>query len=186
MNSQNNIMLLLLSRSEHAIEELSKTYDNLCRTIANRILADPQDIEEIINDVYLKVWNSIPPEHPSSLPAYIGTITHNVAISRLRSNTACIRDQRLSTCLSELQTCLPDPVTPDQLLERKFITDTINAFLTTLPKTNRLIFMRRYYCMDTTKEIAKLTGMTDQAVRSRLLRMREQLRNCFEKEGIHV
>jgi DNA-directed RNA polymerase specialized sigma24 family protein len=40
--------------------------------------------------------------------------------------------------------------------------------------------------MDTTKEIAKKLSLTDQSIRSRLLRMRTQLREILEKEGISV
>ena len=98
--------------------------------------------------------------------------------------TAECRDQRLTVSLTELELCLPgsEELQPDTIV----LSQTINRFLSILDKTNRYIFIRRYYFMDSTKEIAKTTGMTDQSIRSRLLRMRTQLRKELEKEGIPV
>lgn len=166
--------------------ELHRTYDSLCRHIASHILASPEDVEEVVNDTMLAVWDSIPPQSPASLPAYISKLTRNIAITRLRSNTATLRDQRMTASLEELELVLPDPRSLESQLESKMITQTINGYLSTLSKTNRIIFLRRYYCGDTTKEVAKLTGLTDQAVRSRLLRMRAELRQQLEKEDIFV
>ena len=184
MVKHKKIMDLLHARDQQAISELNASYGPVCRAIASRVLDCSQDVEEILSDAYLAVWNTIPPESPTSLAAYLCGIIRNLSISRLRENTAACRDQRLQTSLSELVLCLPSPDADP--LDSILLSDTLNAFLTTLDKTNRYIFMRRYYFMDSTKEIAKSIGMTDQSIRSRLLRMRTQLREKLEKEGISV
>ena len=186
LNKQKRIMTLLHTRDPQAIPELSRAFGGLCRSIAGHALRDPQDIEEILSDTYLAVWNSIPPEQPQSLKAYICSITRNLSLTRYRNNTAQCRDERLTVSLEELELCLPGPHDPEQALESARITQAINSFLATQTKINRFIFIRRYYCMDATGDIAKLAGMTDQAVRSRLLRMRAQLREVLEKEEIPI
>lgn len=165
---------------------MHKAYDSMCRHIASHILANREDVDEVVNDTMMAVWDSIPPEMPASLPAYISKLTRNIAITRLRSNTATQRDQRMTSSLEELELVLPDPRSLESQLESKMITQIINNYLSTLSKTNRIIFLRRYYCGDTTKEVAKRMGLTDQAVRSRLLRMRGELRTLLEKEDIYV
>ena len=150
------------------------------------MLDSPEDIEETVSDTMLAVWNTIPPQSPKSLPAYIGTLTRNLAVSRLRSNTAAMRNAKLTVSLDELETVLPESRSLQSQLESRMITQILNRYLSSLSKTNRIIFVRRYYCADSTREIAALTGLTDQAVRSRLLRMRAELRRQLEKEDIFV
>lgn len=181
---QNKIITLLHARDQQAIDELKSAYGRLCQCLASRVLDCSQDVEEVVSDAYLSVWNSIPPEQPTSLLAYLCGITRKLSISRLRENTAMCRDQRLTTSLDELVLTLPDK--NDDPLDRIVLTQAINGFLTTLDETNRYIFLRRYYFMDTTKEISKKLSLTDQSIRSRLLRMRAQLREILEKEGISV
>ena len=53
---------LFFERSEQAIAELSRKYGNLCNRIARNILNNRQDSEECVNDAYLAVWNTVPPQ----------------------------------------------------------------------------------------------------------------------------
>lgn len=186
MKQQKRIIALLNARDQQAISELARAYGSLCRSIASHALKSDQDIEEVVSDSMLAVWNAIPPEQPQSLKAYISRITRNLSPTRYRNNTAECRDERMNISLEELELCLPDNRDPEQVLNASQITQTINAFLATQTKINRYIFIRRYYCMDATRDIAKQTGMSDQSIRSRLLRMRSQLREVLEKEEIPV
>lgn len=186
MNQHKKIIALLHARDQQAIKELGRVFGPLCRTIAGHALSSPEDVEEVVSDTFLAVWNTIPPQQPLSLSAYVGRITRNLSLTRYRSNTADRRDQHLVVSLTELELCLPSADSAEAALDSSIITQTINDFLATLSKTNRFIFIRRYYCMDATKDIAKQTGLSDQSVRSRLLRMRSQLRDSLEKEGISV
>ena len=65
------IIRLFFERSEQAITELSQKYGALCLQLADNILNDHQDAEECVNDAYLGAWNSIPPQTPDPLRAYI-------------------------------------------------------------------------------------------------------------------
>ena len=78
------IIQLFFARSEQAIQTLTAKYGKLCRTIARGILADPRDAEECENDTWLRVWNSIPPDCLEYLGAYVGRITRNLALNRLK------------------------------------------------------------------------------------------------------
>ena len=186
MRTQKRILELLNARSEQAIEEIRTHYGGLCRSIARRALDSPEDIEEILNDTLLAVWNQIPPDQPLSLSGYISRITRNLSLTRFRDSTADVRNKGITVCLSELELCLPDEWSLEDQLEGRQITATVNAYLATLSRQNRIIFVRRYYCMDATQDIAEMTGLTDQAIRSRLLRMRAQLRQLLEMEGITI
>lgn len=186
MRTQKRILDLLNARSEQAIEEMKTHYGGLCSSIAGRILDSREDVDEIINDTFLSVWNSIPPNQPLSLPAYISRIIRRNALNRLEYNRAKGRNEAMTLCMDELELVYPAGRSPEETLESKQITQVINGYLATLSRQNRIIFVRRYYCMDSTAQIAELTGMTDTAIRSRLLRMRAELRAKLEKEDIFV
>ena len=76
------IIALLFERSEQAIRVLQDKYGNLCRSVASNILPDIRDVEECISDTYLRVWKSIPPQHPDRLDCYVARVARNAALDR--------------------------------------------------------------------------------------------------------
>ena len=71
MNDE-QILDLYWARSEDAITETEKKYGRYCYSIAHQILSDDEDVKEVLNDTYLKVWNTIPSQRPSILKSYVG------------------------------------------------------------------------------------------------------------------
>lgn len=61
---EQDIIKLLLERSEQALIALAQKYERLCHRIAWNILNNDQDAEECVNDTYLGVWNTVPPQQP--------------------------------------------------------------------------------------------------------------------------
>ena len=82
------IVQLYWERDEQAIPATAEKYGSYCTSIANNILGNSEDAEECVNDTYLKAWNAIPPQRPSILPAFLGTITRNLSFNRYKYNTA--------------------------------------------------------------------------------------------------
>ena len=101
------IVQLFFERSQQAITELSLKYGKICFHIALNILKCNEDAEECENDTYLKTWNSIPPDDPMCLRAYVSRIVRNLALSKYRYNHRQMRDSHLQVYLSELQDCIP-------------------------------------------------------------------------------
>ena len=84
----NEIIELYFARDEKAIKETAKRYGKYCHTVANNILGNPSDAEECVNDTWLRTWNSIPPERPNPLKAFLGRITRQLSLNRLEQNKA--------------------------------------------------------------------------------------------------
>ena len=177
------IVDLYWDRDEDAILHTQRKYDGLCKTIAQNILGNPQDAEECVNDAYLKVWNSIPPQRPQSLVAFLSRIVRNISLDRYRHNNADKRSRGTDVMLSELEECLSDASVVEMSAEEG-IAEAINRFLKTLDRENRILFVRRYYYMDANEVLAKTFMISENTVRQRLFRMREKLREFLEKEGI--
>ena len=177
------IVDLYWNRDEDAILHTQRKYEGLCQTIANNILGNPQDAEECVNDAYLKVWNSIPPERPESLLGFLSRVVRNISLDKYRFNRAEKRSRGADIMFSELEECLSDESLA-ALNEDEGIVDAINRFLKTLDQENRILFVRRYYYMDSNETLAKTFGINDNTIRQRLFRMRENLKKFLEKEGI--
>jgi RNA polymerase sigma-70 factor (ECF subfamily) len=78
------IVALFWARSEDALREAESRYGAYCASVAGRILANPEDTRECLNDLWLAVWRSIPPQCPENLRTYLGKLARNLAVSRWR------------------------------------------------------------------------------------------------------
>lgn len=174
------IIALYFARDEQAIAETSRAYGSMCMSTAMRVLDSRPDAEECVSDVYLKAWNSIPPEKPRILGAFLCRITRNLAITRYRALHRHKRNRDLELSLSELAECIP-AVEEDSTLR-----DLMDSFLRGLEDTDRRLFLGRYFHSYTVRHMAKAYGMTENAISLRLYKTREKLRAYLKKEGYSI
>ena len=154
--------------------------------VARNILGNTQDTEECVNDTYLGTWNAIPPHKPSPLRTFVCKIARNLATKKYHSNTAEKRNSQYDLALDELEEYLSDSDSVEEEYEAKELREAINSFLATLNRSDRFIFMRRYWYSDPVQDIAKMADSTTNSVTVRLFRIREKLRQYLEKEGLLV
>ena len=79
------IVDLYWERSEFAIKETEKKYGKYCHYIAYQILENDGDAEEVVNDTYLKTWQTIPPKRPEALKPYVGMICRHRALMFMKN-----------------------------------------------------------------------------------------------------
>ena len=177
------IIGLLFQRSETAIYALQQKFGGLCRSIISNILPDSRDVEECASDTFLRVWNSIPPQRPARLDSYIARIARNVALDRYDYNTASMRNTGLTLAYEELALYLPSREQETDALEfRTFL----NRFLRGLPKTSRMMFIRRYWYGESIAQIADAFDCSEEKVKSTLFRTRNKLRQSMIREDIYL
>ena len=179
------IVELFWERSEAAIKETAKKYGRYCRYIAMRVLGDEQDAEEVENDTYVKLWNSIPPKKPDPLKPYVGAVARNIALNRLDEKSAQKRGGEVVLVLDELAECLPDQSGED-MGESFALREALNSFLASLDSKTRVIFMQRYFYTCTVREIAAARGLKESAVTMLLFRTRQKLKEHLHKEGFDL
>ncbi len=178
------IIDLYWTRSESAISETAKKYGSYCRSIAFRILHNDQDSEECVNDTWLGAWRSMPPERPAVLAAFLGRLTRNQALNRYKADHAEKRGGgEVALALEELRECVPTGNDVEQALDDATLSEALNRFLASLPKEQRVIFVRRYWHLHTIQEIASGCGASVSKVKMSLLRSRQGLRDYLQKEG---
>lgn len=179
------IVSLFLLKSEQAVQQAQKEYGAYCRSIALQILANEADAEECVNDVWLAAWNSIPPNEPERLSTYLGKLTRNVAIDKLRASRAlkrCTEEYALS--LDELAEVLPDSGDVENQVQTKDLERAVGNFVRDLPETQRNVFICRYWHFDSVSEIARRFGFSDSKVKSTLHRVRRKLKDYLKKEDL--
>ena len=180
------IIALFFERSEQAIEELDKKYGAAVRRTAFNILGSRQDAEECANDTWLGAWNSIPPQKPDPLVSYVCRIARNLAISRLRRETAARRNNGIDLILEELEEVLPSREDVEAEYEAKELAEAINRFLSALEYDDRYIFIRRYWYADAVRDIATEMHTRENRISVRLFRLRKNLKSFLKKEGLIV
>ena len=180
------IIELFFNRSGNAIDELDKKYGKVLHKLSYNILNDRLDVEECLNDSYLGVWNTIPPERPNPLLTYVCKIVRNISLKRYHSKTALKRNSTYDIAMSEVENYILAPNSVESEIEAKELAALIENFLDTLSVENRVIFMRRYWFSDTYKEIADRVGMTEKMVSMRLTRIRRKMREFLLAREVFV
>ena len=165
--SDKKITTLLESRSEQALKLLSEKYGGLCSSISYNVLGNRSDSEEVTNDTYMKVWNTIPPEKPRSLCAYVAKIVRNLSLDKLRYNTRSKRCGETDALLSELESVL-------------------NTFLAQLDERTRKIFVLRYFACYSIADISERLAITETNTTSILNRTRTKLRKYLSDKDVYI
>lgn len=181
------IIEMLFERTEIALDEVSHKYSRLYKGIISEVLSDECDVEECGNDVLLAVWNSIPPNSPSSLPAYICKIARRIGVDKLRYNTRQKRNIGYTVMLSELNDCLPAKEIIDDTNEcGEVVRCVLLEFLSSLEPETEILFVRRYMYLESVTDLANRFELDENRISVKLYRARKKLKKMLEKEGVNI
>ena len=179
------MIALFWARNEDAIQETDAAYGRKLNTLARNILRSREDAEESVSDTYLETWKAIPPQRPRYFFAFLASICRHLSLNRLDWNLAAKRKAVVVSLTEEMERCIPD-ANQERIMEGKELGRILDGFLESLPKDSRLIFLRRYWYVETIAEIARRYDMTESKVKMQLSRTKEKLRVYLQKEGIWV
>ena len=85
--------------------------------------------------------------------------------------------------LDELEDCISDHDDVEITIEQLEMARVIREFLDALPTTERRVFLKRYWYMESITHIAKVFGFSESKTASMLHRTRKKLRAKLESEG---
>ena len=180
------IIDLYFDRDERAIDETDLKYRKYLFTVAYNILYSNEDCEECLNDTYVGAWNTMPPQRPLNLKAFLTTILRRNAINRYREAQMQKRvPSNLTSALEELEYMLSGEGIDDEF-DAKHLGEIISAYLKTLSKRQRYIFMSRYYMAEPIDKIASDMSVSKSTVNKEIALIKEGLKNALEKEGYEV
>ena len=176
MNEQ-EIIELILARNERGMDALLTHYGPLMRYIIAPILPNAEDREECLSEATMRVWDKIDSfdEDRGSFNAWLTAITRNTALNRL-----C----RISNEDNEIPENTPSPEpTPEEQFLRKERQNTVKRALKQLSQSEKNLFYRKYYYLQSTAQIASELGMTERAVEGKLYRLKKRIRKMLGGEG---
>ena len=180
-----DIVELFWQRNEEAIKQTQIKYGGYCYKIANNILNNNEDSQEVLNDTYLSLWNAIPENRPQFLSTFAGKITRRLALKKYHSLNAKKRKANQQTIsLDELEECIPSDMDVAKQLDAQYLSEAINDYLGTLRKTDRQIFVCRYWYFDSIKDIADNFNFSESKVKMSLKRTRDKLKKYLIEKGI--
>jgi len=143
---------------------------------AQRILCDEEEAEDVIQEVYLKLWHIRGDlQSYNSVTALATQITKNMCINRIR-----VRNRSFES-IDELQILNEEP-DPDVQLEQKDSIEHVMRIINELSGLQQAILRMKHIDGFEIAEIAELTGSNQEAVRANLSRARKKVREQFFKK----
>jgi len=177
------IIQLFFARNEEALSQTTQKYGGLCASLARSILPREEDVEECLSDACLHLWNTIPPEKPAHLGAYLAKITRNLAFDRLRSQRAEKRGSgELPLILEELGECIGSGSAEEEVMAAE-LSCAIREFLDALPPQKRRLFLGRYFFARSVSDLAKILSISPNRASVMLSRMRRGLKDHLTERG---
>lgn len=181
------IIALYFKRAESAITETAKKYGKYCFSISHNILHNHHDAEESVNDTYLQTWNSIPPTKPDCLSAYLAKIVRNISLNRRKAQKTRKRGAgEYELAYEELAGIVSSPQSVEDMMEGISLTDLLNRWLEALLPEQRMVFVGRYWYFDSVLAISVKMGFSVSKTKMLLLRLRNDLKEYLESEGVHL
>lgn len=181
------IIALYWARDEKAIEATAARYSRYCKKIALNVIDSEEDAEECVNDTWLSAWEAMPPAKPSILSAFLGKITRNIALNRVRDGSRQKRGGGAAMLpYEELTEFLSDGLSVEEEAESSEIAAAINRFLSGLPKEQRVAFVSHYWYSEPIPEIARKQGASEGKIKMMFLRLRGKLKEALKEEGVLI
>lgn len=163
---------------ERSFGELVTRYESKVYSLAMKMLRNPEDAEDVLQDTFLRAYRGIKSfKGNSTFSTWIYRITANSALMRLRKKQlpqVSIEDSDERETPISIADWAPGPV--EQLLNQemqKVMDEAINA----LPPEFRQVFILRDVEELSNADVAEILDLSVAAVKSRLHRARLKVRN---------
>lgn len=180
------IIDLYWARDQEAIRLTDQKYRTYLLTVANNILHDLQDSEECLNDTYLGAWNSIPPQRPRVLKAFLSVIMRRQAMMYYRHHNRQKRaGESQVISLSDFSFISTDPIRYNDQ-DSDILSGVIDEFLARLEGEQRYVFISRYFYGHQIDVIAKKLGYSRSKINKELAKIKAELKKSLEEEGYTV
>jgi RNA polymerase sigma-70 factor (ECF subfamily) len=172
------LMRLIGQGDTDALAELISRHQALVSGTAARMLGSSSDVEDIAQQVFVRVWKSAPRYIPTAkFTTWLLKITRNLVFNEMR-RTKRHAHVPLQPDPQTEEIPLPDPVTqgPAESLLEAELQRKIEHAIEALPEKQRMaVVLRRYHDLSY-EQIAEVLDLSVPAVKSILFRARTELR----------
>lgn len=161
-----------------SFKELVERYENLVFCIIRRLILKEEDVEDICQEVFIKVYQNLSKfNFQAKLSTWIAQIAYNTSINYVR------KQQREFERMSPMP--LPDVYfstdDPDFQLNKMDVASYLGKLIGELPEQYRIVLSLYHLKEFSYQEIETITGMPDGTVKSYLFRARKILKEKLEQ-----
>jgi len=168
------LLARIAAKDRQALEELYLDYHRRLARFLSRFTQSYENVEEIINDTFMVVWQAAPQfRHDSQVSTWILGIAYRTALKSLR------RVKRHTTAI-DLEDAPEPSVDPAQDTE---LQDWVARALQELSEEQRLTLELAYHMGHSLEEIAAITAAPIGTVKARMYHARARLRQCLPEIG---
>ena len=171
MANNNTLIYRVQTGDEGAFTELMREYYPFVYTIVIRIVDNPHDVEEVVQDTFLNAYRGLEQlQEVVKFKSWLAEIARNCA-------RQWVRKRRINTVsLDEVgEGVLQTQDSPDEQLTRQEQTELIRRTMETLPQKDREIARAFYLEGASYDELTSTHGLSDKAISFRLSRAKQQL-----------
>ena len=178
-NKENQLISEIRRGNTRAFSDLVDTYKDLVFTLSLRMLGNREEAEEVAQDVFIKVYNSLPNfKGDSKLSTWIYKIAYNACLDRLKK----VKKQRIHLDMehadridyADLDTAFHKMVAVER-------SELIAECLSKLSAEDAGVLTLFYLEEKNLLEIEKATNLPVNTVKVRLFRARKRLAGIMEK-----
>jgi RNA polymerase sigma-70 factor (ECF subfamily) len=165
--------------TEQEFKSLVIPFKNLLYFVAQKVLNDQHEAEDVVQETYLKAWKArYKLSEVINLKAWLCTITRNLAIDRSKQ----INKNRSLHAQEETYTEMRFS-SEDEAVQKKV--NKIFELLKHLPEIQATCFSLREADQLTYKEIASIVQLKESSVKVNVFRARKKLKALFIKQEKH-
>lgn len=144
--------------------------------IALALVKDKEEAEDILQEVYEKLWNRRSELTAINNPeAFAVTLVKNSSLDYLRSSRANRHEEEIDTVILAYES------TPEKEFERQDELECVKQLIEKLPENQKQVVRLRGLSDCSPEEIAEITGLTHTNVRTLLSRARKVIKEQYEK-----
>jgi RNA polymerase sigma-70 factor (ECF subfamily) len=151
-----------------------RVYRFLLRLVANEATA-----EDLVSEVFLDVWRQAAKfQARSQVSTWLLAIARYKALALLRRRSTEERDE-------EQAAAIEDPgASPEVMIENRQKTDILRKCLAQLSPTHREVIDLVYYHEKSIDEVAEITGVPQNTVKTRMFYARKRIAELMTEQGI--
>lgn len=175
---ESNLIDELKRKNPKALDYLVDRYSNLIFKAAYSVLNSKELSEECVNEVLLKIWDSVNSfnRDKSKFTTWIIIVTKYTSID-------CIRKEKKHSnviSIDDVELKINDDV--EEEMTSKELREKLLCEIKKMDNENKEIFIRRLFLAEPIREIGERLGITESAVSNRLLRGKKRLMKIFKEE----
>jgi RNA polymerase sigma-70 factor (ECF subfamily) len=175
------LIALALEGNQRAYAILARRHESLLRPVIGRYLKDVNEIDEAIQDTYVRAFQALPNfRGESKFSSWLYRIAVSVAINQLRSRQRHARRVDSSAELEKLDIGLPPEGA--RKVEKDEARHWLRHAICQLSSSDAQVLRLFYFEEQSIQEICQLSGWTESNVKSKLSRARQRLRGILETQ----